>query len=68
MRGRQKSILRPFTTPFVQVHEISLGNSMYINHTKDMVMVHMKTISIKENPIPFVLNSFVEHALRKELY
>ena len=68
MNGRQKSIVRTSTVPFVQVHEIALGKSMFISHTKDMVMIHTKNIRIKENPIPIVINPFVEHALKKTLF
>lgn len=68
MNGRQKSIVRPSTVPFVNVHVIDLGKSMFINHKEDMVMIHAKNIRIKKDPISIVMNPFVEHALRKTLF
>ena len=68
MNGRQKSIVRTRNTKFVQVHEICLGKSMFINHFTDMVMVHFKLKQKKDDPTPIYQNQFVQHALNHELF
>ena len=68
MNGRQKSIVRTRTTKFVQVHEICLGKSMFINPFIDMVMVHFKLKFKQDDPTSIFQNQFVQHALRRELF
>ena len=68
MTSRQKSIVRTRTVKYSQVHDISLGRSLFINHIEDMVMIHIKKQSIKDNPTPIINNPFVKHALTKELF
>ena len=68
LKGLQKSIVRTRTTKYIQVHVISLGESLYINHTADMVMIHTKKLCIKDNPIAIISNSFVRHSLNNELF
>ena len=68
LKGLQKSIVRTRTTKYIQVHVISLGESLYINHTADMVMIHTKRIRIKENPIAIMSNPFVRLSLNNELF
>ena len=68
LKGLQKSVVRIIYTPYVQVHEISLGRSLFINHTADMVMIHMKKQNLKSNPVPIINNEFVKHALTRELF
>ena len=53
---------------FVQVHEICLGKSMFINHITDMVMIHFKLKQKKDDPTPIYQNQFVQHALNRELF
>ena len=67
LRGLQKSIVRTRTVKYSQVHVISLGRSLFMNHTADMVMIHIKKQSIEDNPTPVINNPFVKHALIKEL-
>ena len=68
LKGLQKSIVRTRTVKYSQVHDISLGRSLFINHIEDMVMIHIKKQSIKDNPTPIINNPFVKHALTKELF
>ena len=68
LKGLQKSIVRTRTAKYIQVHVISLGESLYINHTADMVMIHTKKLCIKDNPIAIISNSFVRHSLNNELF
>ena len=53
---------------FIQVHEIYLGKSMFINHITDMVMIHFKLKQKKDDPTPIYQNQFVQHALNRELF
>lgn len=39
---RQKNIVRPRTVPYVQVHLISYGYRMYVDHNLDLYMLHLK--------------------------
>lgn len=41
-RGRWKNIVRADRTPQVQVHHVSYGDSVLVDHKKDMVMLHFK--------------------------
>ena len=68
MNARQKSIVRTRTVKYSQVHDISLGKSLYINHTADMVMIHFKGACKQKYPTPIVNNPFVRHSLNKELF
>ena len=68
MTSRQKSIVRTKTVKYSQVHDISLGRSLFLNHTADMVMIHFKGACRKDNPTPIINNPFVKHALEKELF
>ena len=68
LKGLQKSIVRTRTVKYSQVHDISLGRNLFMNHTEDMVMMHVKKQSIKDNPTPIINNPFVKHALNKELF
>ena len=68
MNARQKSIVRTRTAKYSQVHDISLGKSLYINHTADMVMIHFKGACKKDYPTPIFNNPFVRHSLNKELF
>ena len=68
MNGRQKSIVRTRTIKFVQVHEICLGSSMFIDPFTDMVMIHFKLKQKKKDPTPIYQNQFVQHALNRELF
>ena len=67
LKGLQKSIVRTRTAKYIQVHDISLGKSLYINHTSDMVMIHIKKQRIKDNPVAIMNNPFVRYSLNKEL-
>lgn len=66
--SRQKAIARTLTVKYSQVHDISLGRSLFINHTADMVMIHFKGACRQEYPVPIINNAFVKHALKHELY
>ena len=68
MNARQKSIVRTRTAKYSQVHDISLGKSLYINHTADMVMIHFKGACKTDYPTPIFNNPFVRHSLNKELF
>ena len=68
MTSRQKSIVRTRTVKYSQVHDISLGRSLFMNHTADIVMIHFKGACRKDNPTPIINNPFVKHALTKELF
>ena len=68
LKGLQKSIVRTRTAKYIQVHDISLGKSLYINHTSDMVMIHFKGACKQKYPTPIVNNPFVRHSLNKELF
>ena len=68
LKGREKSITRTSTTKFVHVHFISIGNRTYINHNRDMVMVHFKLGRKQNDPTPIRQNAFVGHALRHPLF
>ena len=68
LRGREKSITRTSTTKFVHVHFISIGNRTYINHNRDMVMIHFKLGRKQDDPTPIIQNPFVGHALRHPLF
>ena len=60
---RQKNIVRVRTTPFVQVHEISYGWRMYMNHHEDMYMLHLKTGMRHKPGTEIVYNDFVSKVL-----
>ena len=66
--SRQKAIARTLTVKYGQVHDISLGRSLFINHTADMVMIHFKGACRQEYPVPIINNAFVKHALKHELF
>ena len=68
LKGREKSIIRTRTTKFVHVHFISIGKRLYINHNKDMVMVHLKLNRKQNDPTPIIQNPFVKHALNHPLF
>lgn len=68
MTSRQKAIARTLTVKYSQVHDISLGRSLFINHTADMVMIHFKGACRQHNPVPIMNNEFVKHALTHELF
>ena len=68
LKGREKSITRTLTTPFVHEHFISIGKRTYIDDNKDMVMVHFKMGLRKDDPTPIRQNPFVGHALRHPLF
>ena len=68
LKGREKSITRTRTTKFLHVHVISIGQRTYIDHNKDMVMIHFKTKRKQNDPTPIIQNPFVGHALRHPLF
>ena len=68
LKGREKSITRTRTTKFVHVHFISVGNRTYINHNRDMVMIHFKLGRKQNDATPIRQNPFVGHALRHPLF
>lgn len=68
LKGREKSITRTLTTKIVHVHFISIGNRTYINHNRDMVMIHFKLGRKQDDPTPIRQNPFVGHALRHPLF
>ena len=64
---RQKNIVRVRTTPFVQVHEISYGWRMYMNHHVDMYMLHLKVGKRQKPSMRIVYNDFVSKVLSDEV-
>ena len=65
---RQKCIVRVRTTKYVQVHIISYGKRIYMNHNSDIVMVHFKPGFRRLPGVPVLPNPFVSKALQRALF
>ena len=64
---RWKNILKPLMAPVIQVHHISYGVSFYMDHWKDMVMLHFKMGMHKKPQMPYDVNLQIENEMRNIL-
>ncbi|OAO13630.1 hypothetical protein AV274_4674 [Blastocystis sp. ATCC 50177/Nand II] len=62
--GRWKNIVRADRTPLVQVHHVSYGDSVLVDHKKDMVMLHFKMGWNKRPGVAYELNPIVEEGVK----
>lgn len=60
--------MRADRTPLVQVHHVSYGDSVLVDHKKDMVMLHFKMGWNKRPGVAYELNPIVEEGVKYVLW